>query len=852
MKMRFALKTRSISTELTVSLFLLVLLVEGILLLIVYSRQSQFLQQELERKADIYGFNLSEVLGVPIWNIDDEQVENIGSVYTQNEIVNGLYIRDSEGKSLFEFHKPEVAKNDIKRYTKIAYKNQVVGSAELFISIDRYNVDLAWMRNLIVLVLTGSLIVIFIATGFLLRVYIRRPMSVLQDGIDRVAKGDYSYKFDEIYHRELSGIAKRIEEMAVEIQNREISLKNEVSERKRTEESLRESERRYRSLNENIPVGVFRSKPSGEILSLNLALLQMLDIPDDRAVSQMRAGDLYLMPGDRQRMLNEIARDKQVKGFECRLKKKDDDAIWVSISARGIEDDSGRIKYLDGIVEDIHGRKMAEEAQRESREFRKRIFESSMIPIMVMDPETFAFIDCNPAATAIYRFSSTAETLEKTPLDVSVPVQSDGTPSSEKMKYYTKKAITDGMVVFDWRHQHTNGEIWDAEVHLMSFQSEERQLLQLTIQDITERKQAEEALYHSEAQNRLLLEQVHGIVWTVDKDLRFTSSRGAGLANIGLKPDQVVGQRLQEFIGSETAQAIKAVQQAFSGQSVKYEDYWGGTPWESRVEPLRDHSDQIVGSIAISLDITERKQAEEELNRYRDQLESLVKERTFQLEKEIDVRKKAERRIAASLAEKEVLLREIHHRVKNNLNTVSNLLYLQSLTIEDSRVAEAFGESRNRIQTMARVHELLYHSESLTWIDMNDYVKELMADLVETNPTTPVAVEADASGVRLEIDQAIPCGLLVTELVSNSLKYAFPTHSPGDRITVRLSVDRNASRLEVSDNGSGLPDGLQVDELPSLGLRLVGMLTRQLHGTYEIQSAPGQGTQFTITFNVTD
>ncbi len=984
MKMRFTLKTRSISTELTVSLFLLVLLVEGILLLIVYNRQSQFLQQELERKADIYAFNLSEVLGVPIWNIDDEQVENIGSGYTQNEILNGLYIRDSDGKTLFEFHKPQAIENHIKRYTKIAYKDQVVGSAELFVSIDKYNVDLAWLRNLIVLVLTGSLIVIFIATGFLLRVYIRRPLSVLQNGIDRVAKGDYSYKFDEIYHKELSGIANRFKEMATEIQHREISLKNEVSERKRTEASLRESERRYRSLNENIPVGVFRSKPSGEILNLNFAFLQMLDIPDVQVISQMRADDFYLRPEDRQRMLDEIDRERQVKGFECQLKKCGGDAIWVSISGRGIEDDNGRIKYIDGIVEDIHGRKMAEEAQREIRELRKRIFESSMIPIMVMDPETYAFVDCNPAAIAIYRFSSIAETLEKTPLDVSAPLQYDGSPSSAKMKYYVEKAIADGMVVFDWRHQHTDGEIWDAEVHLMRFQSEERQLLQLTIQDITERKQTEEALRRSEEQHRLLVESVPMAIGVATDDEQieyvnpqFTALLGYHLDDIpdlktwfqraypnpeyrtqvmhrwdralaeaiaggpATRPIEIevtckdgsnksveltgtmIGGKLYGVFSDLTERKLSEIQrkQLTSiienspnmvgiidanyniiyinpsgrkilglGEDINLETFqiqnihpeWvieksldlymptavaDGTWIGESVILASDGTEIPVSQIIIShiaptgevdfystiiQDISNQKRSEAELMAYRDKLEDLVEERTSQLEKEIDERKNAERKISASLAEKEVLLREIHHRVKNNLNTVSNLLYLQSQTIEDNQITAAFQESRNRIQTMARVHELLHRSKSLARIDMDAYLKELSADLAEAFPHRSALLDTGAPDVKLEIDQAIPCGLIVTELVSNSLKYAFATDRLQNRISIELSAQGDDCRLVVADNGAGLPEGLNIDQARSLGLRLVEMLTRQLHGTFEVKSAPGQGTFFSVSFKAAD
>jgi PAS domain S-box-containing protein len=342
-----------------------------------------------------------------------------------------------------------------------------------------------------------------------------------------------------------------LEQVAGALNSLQDRLRLDIAERKKAEKALRESEHRYRSLNDNIPVGVFRSKPGGEILSYNLALLQILGIPEEQDFSQMQAGEFYINPEDRQCWLDEIYRDLQVKEFECQLKNSKGEAIWVSISARGIEDNSGRIKYIDGIVEDINSRKMAEEAQRESQKFRKRIFESSMIPIAVMDYKTSAFIDCNPAATSIYRFSSMAETLGKTLLDVSAPMQYDGTPSPEKARYYIEKAITEGMVVFDWRHQRPDGEIWDAEVHLMSFTSGERQLLQFTLKDITERKWAEKEKENLRSQlfQAQKMEAVGHLAGGIAHDFNNMLSVVLGnieLAMMELSPDENIRHKLKD------------------------------------------------------------------------------------------------------------------------------------------------------------------------------------------------------------------------------------------------------------------------------------------------------------------
>jgi len=153
---------------------------------------------------------------------------------------------------------------------------------------------------------------------------------------------------------------------------------------------------------------------------------------------------------------------------------------------------------------DITERKQMEESLLASKIFRKRIFETSRIPIGVIDVATARFVDCNPAAIHIYGFSSREEVLGKTPADISAPIQYDGTPSAEKARFYNEKALKDGAVIFEWRHMRPHGEVWDAEVHLMSFQHDGREFLQFTLLDITGRKKAEDALIQSQAQLRAL------------------------------------------------------------------------------------------------------------------------------------------------------------------------------------------------------------------------------------------------------------------------------------------------------------------------------------------------------------
>ncbi|HOP74579.1 MAG TPA: histidine kinase dimerization/phosphoacceptor domain -containing protein [Bacillota bacterium] len=217
---------------------------------------------------------------------------------------------------------------------------------------------------------------------------------------------------------------------------------------------------------------------------------------------------------------------------------------------------------------------------------------------------------------------------------------------------------------------------------------------------------------------------------------------------------------------------------------------------------------------------------------------------------DITGRKRNEQRIKASLNEKEVLLREIHHRVKNNMQVICSLLRLQSNSVQDSHSQMVLQESQNRIRSMAMVHEKLYQSKDLTEIDANDYLTQLIHYLMRSYAIQPDQVEVNLyiSSIQLKIDTAIPCGLIINELVTNALKYAFPEGRKG-RITVslRMLADDCTIEFAVADNGVGLPEGFSLDDSPSLGLQLVITLVRdQLQGEMEMIRYPG--TSFRVRF----
>jgi sensor domain CHASE-containing protein len=203
------------------------------------------------------------------------------------------------------------------------------------------------------------------------------------------------------------------------------------------------------------------------------------------------------------------------------------------------------------------------------------------------------------------------------------------------------------------------------------------------------------------------------------------------------------------------------------------------------------------------------------------------------------------KKLQGSVEEKEVLLKEIHHRVKNNMQIISSLLSLQSTYIRDSAAREIFKESQNRVKSMALIHEKLYHSKSLANVDIDEYVRDLTADLVRSyGAGGKVTLKIDVGDISLGVDTAIPCGLIINELVSNSLKHAFP-HGEGE-VHVRVRSVGNRIELTVADNGVGMPD-TDFKKTETLGLRLVVILVEdQLNGEIKLES--NGGTAFCITF----
>ncbi len=218
------------------------------------------------------------------------------------------------------------------------------------------------------------------------------------------------------------------------------------------------------------------------------------------------------------------------------------------------------------------------------------------------------------------------------------------------------------------------------------------------------------------------------------------------------------------------------------------------------------------------------------------------------LQKEITERKQAEGRLTASLEEKEVLLREIHHRVKNNLQVISSILSLQASTETDDRSLKALDDSQRRVKIMARIHETLHRSDDLSSINIRDYLNTVVEDTIASseNDTQRISYRLDTDDIIFDVDHAVACGQIISELLSNSLKHAFPNGQSG-KVEVALRR-RDGARVEltVADDGKGLPEDLDLQQTETLGMRLIHALVMQLSGVVNVDGSGGTRVQITF------
>jgi PAS domain S-box-containing protein len=417
------------------------------------------------------------------------------------------------------------------------------------------------------------------------------------------------------------------------------------------------------------------------------------------------------------------------------------------------------------------------------------------------------------------------------------------------------------------RTHKTNTDSFKALVksqHLVGALSEEKyksDVLNRRLQrEIEERKDQEARIRRAKDDWERTFDATPDLITILDKNHRIVRANRPTLEKFGMDSDDVLGaQCFTLFHGTDRAPDNcpnnLLLKDGAPHCAEIFEERLNGI-YNVSVSPLFNGNGALVGSVHVARDITDQKNTQKSLERIHKELEMMVRDRTedlmnanVRLEEEVRQRQSAEKRIMASLKEKEILLQEIHHRVKNNLQIISSLVGLQESNIDEQGVLEALRDSKNRIKSMSLIHELLYQSSNLGRIEVAGYLRQLSKDLCRSYSDVlgRVDVRVSASKKRMGMDTAVPCGLIVNELVSNCLKHAFSDCRTGVVDVCFCEQDGSNYEISVSDNGKGLPGHVDFNSSRSLGLRLVRELAvNQLKGSVDI-SVNG-GTRVTITF----
>ena len=583
------------------------------------------------------------------------------------------------------------------------------------------------------------------------------------------------------------------------------SFVRDITERKKTEEALY----LQGEIMANMAEGVYLIRAAdGIIVFTNEKLEEMFGYGPGEMIGRHVA--IVNAPTDkspaetaREIMANITARGSW-RGEVCNI-KKDGTAFWCQASVSRFNHPSlGSV--MISIHTDITERRQAQEALAES-ENRSRIILSRSMDGFFSSDMAGRFVDANEAFCSMVGYSR--EQL----LGMTVP-DIEANESPEDVARRIEKIIRSGNERFESRHRHRDGQLVDVEISV-TYDHSFGGFFYAFVRDISARKLAEDALRENEEKLRLIFESSMDAIYQMDREGIFTVMNRAGAEIFGYSPEEIIGRHFS-FLVPEVAvgEGAKAMRKALSGENVQGEILVRRRQGQLftvsfSLAPLKKE-ERIVGVTGISRDITDRLQEEE-------------------------------KQLRESLAEKESLLKEIHHRVKNNMQIISSLLSLQSMQSLNPEVLAAIRDSQNRVKTMGLIHEKLYKTENLARIDFSDYLRTLTEYLASTYTTTSrrVQIVIAVKDVFLSADTAIPCGLIVTELVTNSFKYAFADRQQG-RIEISMAhADGGRIMLSIRDNGCGLPSGFSIDKSDSLGMSLVQNLARQMEAVLIFQNDNG-------------
>ncbi len=622
----------------------------------------------------------------------------------------------------------------------------------------------------------------------------------------------------------------------------------DISELYKAQELLKESEKKYKQLVDNSSYGVVILDRTDKVLFTNEKALKILYSDDINKSDELSINQLFASNNlNSFNNINNYYIKNNRQFVEIQTSNKNNKELYLEVNPSSISFENKeciQLSFTDisdkkraelesekaRTVENYNRRLQAELDEKEKAQKRLVDAQSYMAGIIESSIDMIFTTDINGNinklnSAALNKLSYLQSNVVGKPLELLFE-------NEEKGKEIIHQLRSNNSFSGEVRMKRNDGSSFLAFSSITNLYNAEGVVLGImgVSRDITDIKKKETEIREQAAKLNAIIESSSHFFFTINRDFLITSFNELfkedlkKYMNYEVKENESFLNIISLFSEDKKEKSIeswkKKLQGSFLGVSnsfeIKGKDVFGKPYYrEVFLDPIQSEDERIEEVSGIGHDITEKKISEEELK--------------------------------SSLKEKDVLLKEVHHRVKNNMQVISSILNLQSSYISDEKVLSILRESQNRIKSMAIIHEKLYRTKDFSSIKFSEYVENLAESIVRTYEYNEAEIEIvfNLEEVLLNLDMAIPCGLIINELISNSLKYAFNSNEKG-KIEINLSESNEEVKLQIADNGVGIPKEINFKKTETLGLQLVNTLTQQLEGTIELEV--DKGTKFKLNF----
>jgi len=636
-----------------------------------------------------------------------------------------------------------------------------------------------------------------------------------------------------------------------------LNVIKDITEQKEKEILIEVQNENYKNLIDNAQVA-YVIHHNGIIIHCNNELLKILHVKDKKDVLGKFATDFFI-PEDRKQVINRIKEVYKTKKLnepityflqnslgekvEVEIRStltKYNNSICILSSLINIS--KQRLTERDRLRNEIteQNNKLLQKEIAEKKETEKKlILRTGRLTAILENTSHLIWSVDRQKRVLSYNRNFSDKVLEKYGIHIKEGDRIDLLIKSEKLKKeyietwysrYDRAFKGEGIEFERFEKDKKNNQIY-RQVFINPIYDNKKKVTEVSCiaHDITEAKVYEQKLKAQSAKLNSIFESSHHYIWSIDTKQRLTSFNKNYfdlVANIyNTKP----------FIGLELNRGILSKDKEYNKVLEGYYNHaFKGKPANFELETLDKNLHRIYLDIFLN-----------------PIFENNVVVEVSGIAHDVTEKKTTQQKIEQSLKEKEVLLREVHHRVKNNMQVISSILNLQSSYVSDEYTLSLLKESQNRIKTMAYIHESLYQNKSFTSVNFSAYVSTLVNNIIHSYELNQgkVKVNLDLDKINLSLDNSIPAGLIINELVTNALKHAFKNQENG-HITISLKSKNNTVYLEVKDDGSGLNPNIDVKNTNTLGLQLVNALVDQMEAKVDFQSEKGKGTSVVVTFKM--